>query len=110
MAADHATEPTGANVPVACTLTTKQAAHQLVEWTDVQRGAEQITPIDGGVRITLPASMTAAVTDLARREGECCAFLTLSTAVDGDTLTLDVVSENPDGLPVISMLAGIPLP
>lgn len=98
------------DTPVACTLTSKQAARQLLEWADVRRHAEHVTPIDGGVRMTLPATMSADVADLARREGACCAFLTITTVVGDGALTLDVTSENPDGLPVISMLAGIALP
>lgn len=101
--------PVGADSPVACTLTTKQAAGQVVEWGDAQRRATHIAPIEGGVRMTFPATMSEEIADLARREGACCSFLTLASNVEGDTLTLDVTAANPDGVAVISLLAGIPL-
>ncbi len=59
--------------------------------------------------MTFSASMVDAVEDLARRESTCCAFLTIITSVDDDVLTLDISSENPEALPVISALAGISL-
>lgn len=96
-------------IPIACTLTSKDAARQTVEWTEVQGLALDVTPLALGARMTFPASLAAAVQDLARRERECCAFLTITTAVSDDVLTLDVSSENPDALPVIELLAGIPL-
>lgn len=59
--------------------------------------------------MTLPASMTDQVRDLVRREAACCAFLTLDITVEADNLTLEVTAANPEALPVISALAGIPL-
>ncbi len=103
-------EPAGDNPPIACTLTNKEASKQVLEWIDLQHRATAVDPIDGGVRMTLPASLIDDVEDLARREAGCCAFLTIDTSVVGDVLTLDISSANPDALPVISALAGIPVP
>jgi len=96
--------------PIACTLTTKDARAQLLEWTDLQGQASAVQAIDKGVRITLPAAIAAQVQDLTERESTCCAFLNIDTNVDGTELTLEIRSDNPDALPVISALAGIPLP
>lgn len=107
-AAETATDPS--NPPVVCTLTTKEASNQVLEWTELRRHVAQAMPIDGGARMTFPAAMEAGIRDLAEREQRCCAFLSIVTSVEGDHLTLDVTSQNPDALPVISQLAGIPLP
>ena len=96
--------------PIACTLTTDEASSQALEWVDLQHRAAAIAPIEGGVRMTLPASLANDVEDLARREAGCCAFLTIDASVAGDVLTLDILSANPDALPVIYALAGIPAP
>ncbi len=95
--------------PIACTLTPEAAEHQLLEWADLQRQASAVTRIEGGVRMTLPSTLIADVNDLVRRETACCAFLTIATSVVDNELMLDVASENPDALPVILALAGIPL-
>lgn len=109
---DHETdiETIGADSPIACTLTNSEATPQLLEWVDLQNRASAIAAIDGGVRMTLPASLVDEVEDLALREAQCCAFLTIDMAVVDDVLTLEISSANPDALPVISALAGISLP
>lgn len=96
--------------PVVCTLTDAAAAGQLLEWADLQAHASDVTVIDGGVRITLPASLAEQVTDLAQREAGCCAFLTINLAVADEHLTLDISSTNPEAFPVIAALAGVPVP
>lgn len=103
-------ETRSAGVPIACTLANDDAARQRLAWVDLQHRCSQVVSIEGGVRMTLPASLIDDVADLVRREVGCCAFLTIETSVIGDVLTLDISSPNPDVLPVISALAGIPLP
>lgn len=98
------------SVPVMCTLTDKTAAAQVLEWADLQPLAIDITQLEGGVRMTFPWAMLGEVESLAQRERACCAFLTITTSVEADVLTLEVTSDNTDALPVISALAGIPLP
>jgi hypothetical protein len=96
--------------PIVCTMPTGEADEQLVEWADLQHRATNVSAVDRGVRMTLPASMASQVRDLVRREASCCAFLTLDITVEDDDLILEVTAANPDALPVISMLAGIALP
>lgn len=104
------TTPARADVPIVCTMPAEQGSQQLLEWSDLQLRAEEVTAVAGGARMTFPATMVDEVADLARREEACCAFLAIITTVEADTLTLEVTAVNPDALPVISVLAGIPLP
>lgn len=96
-----------ANTAVVCTLTSKAAAAQAFEWVDLRERASTVTPIENGVRMTLPASLVESVEDLARRERSCCAFLTIETSIVDEVLTLDLASPNSDALPVIDALAGV---
>jgi hypothetical protein len=98
------------HIPIACTLTTKGANKQAMEWTELRDHAHTVTELDTGVRMAFPAQMLDAVDDLARRERACCAFLRLTTMVADDVLTLDILSDDPDALPVIWELAGISRP
>lgn len=107
---DSDTDIAGTNVPVACTLTSNGATKQALEWRDLHLRASTVAAIEGGVRMTLPASLVDEIEDLARREAGCCAYLTIDTSVTDDVLTLDISSANPDALPVISALAGISFP
>lgn len=92
--------------PVACTLSSKEARNQALEWVDLQEHTTAVA-IDGGARMTLPASLAAQVEDLVRRESACCSFLDITLSVHGDELTLDVSSANPDAQPVIAALSGL---
>ncbi len=103
-------EANSADSPIVCTLTNNEAVAQTLEWTDLQHRATGVAAIEGGVRMTLPASLVDDVLDLVRIEAGCCAFLTIDTSVVDEVLTLDISSANPDALPVISAMAGIPLP
>ncbi|MGB5757113.1 MAG: hypothetical protein WBM50_09380 [Acidimicrobiales bacterium] len=96
--------------PIVCTLTAEDAAAQVLDWIDLQNHATKVSALDRGVRMTFPASLLDAVEDLARRERGCCGFLSITTALDNEILSLDISSQNPDALPVISALAGIELP
>lgn len=98
------------SVSVVCTLTGDDATGQLLEWADIQHHALSVAAVDRGVLMTFPSTMLDDIEDLARRESTCCAFLAISTSVVGEVLTLEVRSENPEALPVISALAGIELP
>lgn len=95
--------------PIICTLSDDSAADQAQEWRDLRQRATSVEARDGGVRLVFPAEVEATVADLARREAACCAFLDLAwEGVDGEVV-LDVTSDDPEALPVIALLAGIPL-
>ena len=93
--------------PIVCTLDEPAAAHQLLEWDDLQHRATSSRRIAGGVRMTFPAELEADIVDLVDRERQCCAFLDIETRTDGDLVTLEISSQNPDALPVIEIFAGI---
>lgn len=96
--------------PIACTLNKAEATEQLLKWVDLQHLCSEVEAVQGGVRMRLPASLADRVADLVRTESRCCSFLTIETSVIGEVLTVDISSPDPDALPVISTLAGIPLP
>lgn len=92
--------------PIACTLTTKDAAAQVLEWTDLRKVATSIARSTDGARMTFTPDRAAAVTDLAEREQTCCSFLTIDVMSDDTAVTLDISSDHPDAGPIIDMLAG----
>jgi hypothetical protein len=95
------------NEPIACTLTTKEAAHQVLEWSNLRDSATSVDVLETGARMRFPAALESRIFDLVRREATCCAFLTINTVrTDGD-LVVEVTSANPEALPVISLLAGL---
>lgn len=96
--------------PIACTLTTADAARQALEWTDLQSRSTATTALSNGARMRFPADLERQTMDLADREAACCAFLTMTTTVADDELVLEITSDDPDAKPVISMIAGIPIP
>jgi len=96
--------------PVACTLNHEQAEDQLLEWVDLQDRATAVVSLDDGVAMSLPASLANDIEDLVRRESACCAFLSITTSIDEDVLTLEIRSPNPDALPVIMALSGVAQP
>ena len=77
-------------IPIACTLTTKQAASQLDEWGVLRAKARRIDQIEDGVRVTLPVDVEAEARDLAAREAQCCAFLTLDVQRRDDVVELTI--------------------
>lgn len=95
----------GERIPIACTLTTKQATSQLDEWGRLRESATSIEPVDGGVRLTLPASVGGATRDLAAREAHCCAFLTLGVERVGSDVVLTITGPE-DAQPVIGLIVG----
>lgn len=90
-------------IPIACTLTTKQAASQLDEWGVLRSKARRVDQIDGGVRVTLPADAEAEARELAAREAQCCAFLTLDVARADDEVVLTITGPA-DAAPVIGLI------
>ncbi len=95
--------------PIACTLTPKRIPGQVAEWGDLVAQADQVVRIHGGVRLVAPASLAAGALELIERERSCCSFLDITSKVDGPTLSIEITSTQTDALPVISMLAGLPI-
>ena len=93
--------------PIACTLTTKDAAAQVVEWSDLRKHMTDVARVENGVEMNFPSSLASAVRDLAEREANCCAFLSLTTTVCADHVQLRVTSDQPETAGVIDLLAGL---
>ena len=93
------------SVPIACTLTTKEAASQLDEWGVLRRSAKAVAAVEGGCRLTFPASSEATVRDLAAREANCCAFLDIVVDRVDDDVVLTVTGPA-DAAPVIGLIVG----
>lgn len=98
------TDPT---TPIACTLTSNDAAAQALEWTDLNKLASAVDSIPTGVRMTFPLDLKTQVEDLARRESECCGFMSLSTSEADGGLALEITSQHPEAAPMISLLCGL---
>ena len=98
---------TSSSEPVACTLTSRDAKAQALEWVDLQRLAVRTAPLASGAQMTFPAGHAAKIVDLAEREAACCAFLNIATSLDGDEFVVEITSENPDAIGVIAALSGV---
>ena len=95
------------HAPIACTLTTKDAADQGLEWSTLGRHALSLDQIDNGATMTFPIDREADVRDLAAREAACCGFLTLTVDALDDSVQLSITSDNPEAMPVIEVLSGL---
>ncbi|MCH7586096.1 MAG: hypothetical protein IH941_13225 [Acidobacteria bacterium] len=93
--------------PVACSLTTKDAARQGLEWADLQHRALTATRIDGGAAMTFDAELADRVEDLAARERSCCGFLSITTLRSDDEVRLEITADNPAARPLIEAMTGV---
>lgn len=93
--------------PIACSLTTKNAARQGLEWADLQRQALTVTKIDGGAAMTFDAQLADRLEDLAARERSCCGFLSITTLRSDNEVRLEMTADNPAARPVIEAVAGL---
>ncbi len=93
--------------PIVCTLSTPEAGDRLAEWSDLHDVATSVEQLNDGVRIHLPATFAAEARDLADRESKCCAFLDFEITELDDVIDMTIVSTDPDGVPVVHLLAGL---
>lgn len=96
--------------PISCDLTAVAAAGQVVEWKDLRGYAIEVETLPTGARMRFPAELEPRVADLASRESACCTFLDTTVSVGDHNLVLEVTSENPNALPLISALTGVGTP
>ncbi|MGB3737418.1 MAG: hypothetical protein WA964_20860 [Ilumatobacter sp.] len=69
--------------------------------------ATSIEKLADGVRFRLPATFAGAARDLADRESQCCSFLDIEFTDLSETTEMTITSPNPDGVPVVHLLAGL---
>ena len=93
--------------PIACSLTTKDAARQGLAWADLRRHALTATRIDGGAAMTFDAELADSVEDLAAQERSCCGFLSITTLRSDDEVRLEITADNPTARPVIEAMADL---
>jgi hypothetical protein len=98
---------TNIHQPIACSLTTKDAAHQFLEWTDLQGHALTAERIDGGAVMTFDAELADSVEDLAARERSCCGFLSITTLRSDNEVRLEITADNPDAHALIEAMTGV---
>ena len=92
--------------PIACSLTTDEAAAQLLDWANLQSQVVSSERLEHGVAMTLPIELADSVEDLAAREAQCCSFLSIATSRRHDLVRLEITSEDPNAAGVIEMLTG----
>jgi MerR family transcriptional regulator, copper efflux regulator len=85
-----ATEASGPPVAGRCQLPADGQARQLDQWRDLMARARHREPIDGGVRVRLPASAATQAAVLAAAEVACCPFFTFTLHLAHDEALLDV--------------------
>jgi hypothetical protein len=92
--------------PLACSLSAAAAAERARRWRALlDRALLDGPPIAGGRRLVLRAEPGAAaeLDDLVAAERECCPFLTMTIAPEGERLVLDVVAP-PDAAPIVDAI------
>ena len=92
--------------PIACSLSTGDAARQVREWVDLQNDVRTSEALDRGVALTFDIALAERVEDLAAREAACCGFLSITTCRGSDSVRMEITSDNPGAVPVIALLAG----
>ncbi|MET7640487.1 MerR family transcriptional regulator [Streptomyces sp. NPDC005438] len=75
--------------PVACSLSGDGLRQRVDRWREVLDGAER-SPVDDGLRLTLPVERAASVAALAADEQACCPFFDFHLHLDGPALHLEV--------------------
>lgn len=99
---DDATPP-----PVTCTLTTKELAERTLEWSDLGPLAIDRTELDRGVRSSYPLELADPIERLAAAERDCCGGWLDVVVHRTDVVTLELTTDNPDGLEIIHRMAGL---
>lgn len=93
--------------PIVCTLTSSAANDRLTEWSDLQQVATSIEKLADGCRLQIPSAHADGARDLAERESQCCSFLKIEIKDHGGSVEMTITSPNPDGVPVVHLLAGL---
>lgn len=76
--------------PIACTLTGNEQTERIDQWAALLAQEQRREPIEGGVRIHLPATLSGPVAELAAAEQHCCAFFDFTLRLAAGSLQLEV--------------------
>lgn len=79
------------SAPLACTLEAAEIQPRLREWRDLLTHVVDRSPIDGGIRLQLDATIPLdQLVLLVTAEQECCSFFAFAITVDSRGLALEV--------------------
>ena len=90
--------------PIACSLSTDEAAVQLLDWANLHSQVVATERLEHGFAMTFSVELADSVEDLAAREAECCSFLSIETSRIDDLVRLEITSDDPSAYPVIELL------
>lgn len=98
------------HLDVACELDAGGVGLRRSEWRDLAaRSLGPVEQVPGGARIWFDAAAAETVSELVRKEAQCCGFLDFDLAPDGDRVRLEITSPVAEARGVIEALVG-PLP
>lgn len=76
--------------PIACALSGDDQTERIDQWAALLTQERRREPIEGGVRIYLPAALAGPVAELAAAEQHCCAFFDFTLRLASGSLQLEV--------------------
>lgn len=95
--------------PIACTLDAAGMDAQLDKWASLRRSYVRHETTASGITLWFDPSVEAALRAVAAKEAACCSFLRLEMHTElhaaGDSLRLEITSDQTQALPVIELLA-----
>lgn len=89
---------------ITCNLVGAAADAQLGAWGDLGRSLRRSARVDDGLRLWFDRDVEARLREIAVKEKDCCPFLDLDVALEGDAARLDITTELADARPVIDAL------
>lgn len=98
--------PRPEDAPIACTLTGPEQVSRAGQWQRLLARARRRVPIEGGVRIHLPAGAAGPAAELAAAEQSCCAFFGFTLRLAGPELLLEVTAPA-EAAPLLAGLFGV---
>jgi MerR family transcriptional regulator, copper efflux regulator len=94
-------------IGASCNLSEEDLRRRVAQWSELRGRALEVTPITGGISLTLAAhEPISSVADLVSREAECCPFYGFTLHVDGPTREL-AITAGPGGDPAVHALLGL---
>jgi MerR family transcriptional regulator, copper efflux regulator len=95
---------------IACTLGPAEMPDRLAAWQGALDSVIGREPIDGGLRLALPADRSVAeLVELTVAEHRCCSFFAFAITVDARGLALEVTAPD-EGQDLVHALFGTAAP
>lgn len=90
--------------PLTCTTLTAHEAVRTPDWSDLRKQALSTVRSGSGVTMTFAITKSREVESFAAQESECCGFLSISTSRFGETIQLEIDSDDPAATQFIDRL------